>query len=507
VGIIHSSYGGSRAETWVRRARLSAHPRLRALVTSTPPPPPAEATAAWRRAVAAWNAARPPVAPVPPAVAARFAAPAPAATGWRPEEIPRSAEVTPLPPPGSAFAPPPPPGPSTWWRRQVVLPAAFVGQPLVLRLGAIDSCDVTYVQGVRVGATCREQPSSADWPRAYPVPPALTTGRSLTIAVRVNATRGSDGLRGPRATMRLTLGSAPEGPSVALAGTWWWTREPEPTSPALAGPTPPAGTGAPRPTPPPGTRSYQMPGVLWDHMIADLVPAALAGVIWYQGESNTKRADQYRTLLPTLIADWRQAFEQARLPFLIVQLASHHPRWAGAGQRSEEEWPELREAQAAIAAADPASGLAVTLDVGARDDIHPLDKRTVGWRLALQALDRVYRQPIEHAGPTFAGFSREPEGRLRVRFQHAAGLAPGGRFTDRLFGFELAGRDRHYVNAEARIDGDTVLLSAPTVAAPVAVRYGWGDDPTCNLVNRAGLPALPFRTDRWPRLTAGRQLP
>ena len=151
--------------------------------------------------------------------------------------------------------------------------------------------------------------------------------------------------------------------------------------------------------------------------------------------------------------------------------------------------------------------MVVTLDVGERDDIHPLDKSTVGWRLALTALDRVYRQPAEHAGPSLAGFTREPEGRVRVRFQNAAGLTLGGRFTDRLFGFELAGRDRHWVAADARIEGETVVLSAPTVVAPVAVRYGWGDDPLCNLVNRAGLPAAPFRTDRWPRLTAGRQLP
>ena len=264
---------------------------------------------------------------------------------------------------------------------------------------------------------------------------------------------------------------------------------------------------APRPTPPPGTRTYQMPGVLWDHMIADLAPLGLAGVIWYQGESNVRRAEQYRTLLPTLIADWRQAFGHPKLPFLIVQLASYHPRWPGPGQNSDEEWPELRDAQAAVAERDRASGLVVTLDVGERDDIHPLDKSTVGWRLALLALDRVYRQPAEHAGPTLAGFTREPEGRVRVRFHHAAGLTLGGRFPDRLVGFELAGRDRHYVAADARIEGDTVVLSAPTVAAPVAVRYGWGDDPLCNLVNRAGLPAAPFRTDRWPRLTAGRQLP
>ena len=502
VGIIHSSYGGSRAETWVRRARLRAHPALKALVTSTPAPPSAEATASYRQALARWNAARPaPPAPGKAQIAA-YALPTGAAGGWRTAEVPAAFAAG----PAVAAAPGASPGP-VWWRRQVELPSAFVGQPLTLRLGGVDSCDASYVDGVKVGATCREQPQHQHWPRVYAIPASLTRRRMLTIAVRVSEGRGPIGLRGPRAAMKLALGPGADAPAVPLGGPGWWTATETAatavaTADAAASEPPP-----PRPTPPPGTRTYQMPGVLWDHMIADLAPIALAGVIWYQGESNVRRAEQYRTLLPALITDWRQAFGHPKLPFLIVQLASYHPRWPGPGQKSEEEWPELRDAQAAVAAGDRASGLVVTLDVGERDDIHPLDKNTVGWRLALTALDRVYGQTAEHAGPTLAGFTREPDGRVRVRFHHAAGLTLGGRFIDRLVGFELAGRDRHYVAADARIEGDTVVLSAPTVTSPVAVRYGWGDDPLCNLVNRAGLPAAPFRTDRWPRLTAGRRLP
>jgi sialate O-acetylesterase len=498
VGIVHSSYGGSRAETWVRRSRLRATPALKPLVTSTPAPPSAEATASFREALARWNAARPAPAAMTSAQIAAYALPTGSAGGWRATEVQAAFAAG----PAVAAAPgTPSPGP-VWWRRQVELPSAFVGQALTLRLGGVDSCDATYVDGVKVGATCREQPQHQHWLRVYTIPAALTGRRVLTLAVRVSDGRGPIGLRGPRAAMRLALGAGADAPSVALGGPGWWT------APEVAGDrSATAADPAPRPTPPPGTRSYQMPGVLWDHMVADLAPLGLAGVIWYQGESNVRRAEQYRTLLPALIADWRQAFGHPKLPFLIVQLASYHPRWPGPGQNSQEEWPELRDAQAVVAGRDGASGLVVTLDVGERDDIHPLDKSTVGWRLALLALDRVYRQPSEHAGPTLAGFTREPEGRVRVRFHNAAGLTLGGRSVDRLVGFELAGRDRHYVAADARIEGDTVVLSAPTVAAPVAVRYGWGDDPLCNLVNRAGLPAAPFRTDRWPRLTAGRQLP
>jgi sialate O-acetylesterase len=188
-----------------------------------------------------------------------------------------------------------------------------------------------------------------------------------------------------------------------------------------------------------------------------------------------------------------------------VQLANYHPRWPGAGQRSEDEWAELREAQALTAAKVPETELAVTIDIGARDDIHPTNKQEVGRRLALLALARAYGQPVDHAGPVYAGHNVEKDGRLRVRFRHAEGLTAAGPRSERLYGFEIAGRDRRFVAAEAKVDGEAVVLSAATVPAPVAARYGWSDDPLCNLANRAGLPAAPFRTDSWPGLTAGRK--
>jgi sialate O-acetylesterase len=204
-----------------------------------------------------------------------------------------------------------------------------------------------------------------------------------------------------------------------------------------------------------------------------------------------------------MIDDWRAAFGQGAFPFLVVQLANHRPRFPSIGGRNEDDWAELREAQALTAARHPRTYLAVTIDIGDRDDIHPTNKREVARRLVLAAMNGTYGQGVEHAGPTYAGHQALPGGRVRVRYRHAGGLTvAGGDAQDRVQGFELAGTDRQWVAADARIEGDTVILHAPGLPRPVAIRYAWGDDPAGTLTAAAGLPAAPFRTDAWPRLTA-----
>jgi sialate O-acetylesterase len=235
--------------------------------------------------------------------------------------------------------------------------------------------------------------------------------------------------------------------------------------------------------------------VLYNGMIAPLVPFAIKGAIWYQGESNAGRAWQYRTLLPAMIADWRARFGVGDFPFYIVQLAA----WQQSGKEPREnDWAELREAQALTAQKVPNCGLAVAIDIGDARDIHPKDKLDVGRRLALCALANTYGKPIAWSGPWYKAMEAAGKG-IRVHFAHASGLvAKGGK----LQGFAIAGADRKFVWAEAAIEGDAVLVSSPTVAHPVAVRYAWDINPTCNLFNQAGLPAVPFRTDDWPAVTA-----
>ena len=237
---------------------------------------------------------------------------------------------------------------------------------------------------------------------------------------------------------------------------------------------------------------------LYEGMISPLLPYAFRGALWYQGESNALKAHQYRKLLPALIQNWRDASHQQDLDFLIVQLPNHGAMPEEPGQSA---WAELREAQLLTLKKVPHTGLAVTIDVGDPNDLHPHRKLEVGQRLALWALGTTYKQPIEYSGPLYASVQIDG-GEVRVRFTHAgAGLEARGDSV--LRGFALAGADHKLYSAEARIEGDTVVVFSRNVQKPVAVRYAWGDSPRCNLFNKDGLPASPFRTDDWPGITGG----
>ena len=240
------------------------------------------------------------------------------------------------------------------------------------------------------------------------------------------------------------------------------------------------------------------PAGLYNGMIAPLVPYAIQGVIWYQGEANVGRAYNYRKIFPALIRDWRKAWGQGDFPFLFVQLANYLKR---APQPTDSPWAELREAQL-MTISLPRTGMAITIDIGKADDIHPRNKQDVGRRLALAALVIAYGKDTAHSGPVFEGMAVHSK-EARLRFSHIAGglVAAGG---GRLEGFAVAGEHRKFVWADARIDGETVVVSSPKVPKPVAVRYGWANNPACNLRNATGLPASPFRTDNWPGVTAGK---
>jgi sialate O-acetylesterase len=243
------------------------------------------------------------------------------------------------------------------------------------------------------------------------------------------------------------------------------------------------------PRPPMGPGSGFAPARLFNGMIAPFAPYALRGALWYQGESNVSRPQEYAELLPAMIQSWRAAWPLGDFPFLVVQL----PNYVGWDKDTRTGWAFLREAQEAVLHV-PAGGLAVTIDGDEPDNLHPTNKRPVGERLAAIALQRVHdvRDAVA-SGPIFQSLT--PEGAaLRIRFSDAEGL----RSTKpEIPGFAIAGADRVFVPATARIDGTTVIVSAPTVPAPVAVRYAFTNAPEVSLVNAAGLPAAPFRTDAW----------
>lgn len=273
----------------------------------------------------------------------------------------------------------------------------------------------------------------------------------------------------------------------------------EKPKPAWPEPNNPDPMGLPSPS-----RRPQTPAVSFNGMIAPLAPYALRGVIWYQGEANGNAGLEYRTLFPRLIQSWRARWG-AEFTFLFVQLPANG---ADARPVAEGGWPWLREAQL-MTLAQPRTGMAITIDIGDPNNVHPTDKVDVGKRLALLARRDVYGEKIVASGPLYRGCTIAA-GNIRVRFREigsglaigqapwrAPGVAPLP--VDQLVGFHIAGADHIWHEASAKIDGDSVVVSSPAVSTPVAIRYGWANSPRCNLYNREGLPASPFRTDDWTK--------
>ncbi|CAN5549161.1 sialate O-acetylesterase [soil metagenome] len=365
----------------------------------------------------------------------------------------------------------PPKGHGTIWYRKTLDLAS--GDPGTLNLNQIAETDTVWINGQRVGS------NTADWAwRIYPVPAGvLKPGRNV-IAVRVFDPRRRAGFLGKPDQIFLDQG----GKRTELAGEW----KLEVGIETKDIPTKPYDT-EPNPT---------VPTVLYNGMIAPLEPLAIRGAIWYQGETNWGRGMQYRRVLPALIADWRRGFGQGDFPFYIVGLANFQDRRPEPG---DDFWPEVREAQALTAATVKNTGLATIIDVGEADDIHPKDKKTVGERLALNALALEYGQKIAYSGPIYKTMKITGDS-IRLSFNHTDGglIAKDGK----LEGFAVAGEDRKWHWADARIEGDAVVVRSSEVPKPVAVRYAWATNPAASLYNGAGLPTVPFRTDDWPLLSA-----
>ena len=360
-----------------------------------------------------------------------------------------------------------------WFRKEIEIPAAWAGRDLQLAIGAADKSDTTYFNNEKVGGlSMQEDPNAWSVQRVYPVPGRLVKAGRNVIAVRVHSNIHDGGLNGPAAAMRLTCPSLPAAEPLPLAGIWHYAIEADYGLVQL----PPQPFGPDNPNTPCG---------LFNAKIAPLVPYAVRGAIWYQGESNSSRPEQYRELFPVLIHDWRRVWGQPDFAFYFVQLANYTPA-------PVERWPELREAQT-LTLAVPHTGMAVAIDIGAPEDVHPRNKQDVGLRLALNALHQTYGQAdVIPCGPLYKAATREGSS-IRIAFHHTAGgLCAKG---ERLQGFEIAGEDRQFVGAEARIEGAAVVVASPEVPVPVAVRYAWAANPVCNLYNSAGLPASPFRTE------------
>lgn len=349
-----------------------------------------------------------------------------------------------------------------WLRRGFEMPENWEGGDVELHLGAVDDMDTTWINGEQVGMT-----SGWEKPRVYQVPGRLLKRGANVIAVRVLDAAGGGGAYGGNDAMRLVFHAGGQTETVPLSGEW----RGKPGATIRETGWPPSDFSDS-----PGT-----PTVLFNGMISPLLPYAMRGVIWYQGEANVGREKQYRTLFPAMIADWRKQWGGADFPFLFVQIAPY-----------ETMSPEIREAQFLTAKAVKNTAMAVTIDCGDANDIHPADKAPVGARLALAARALAYGEKIEYSGPVFETMKAR-DNKAVLHFSHTGGglVAKDGEIK----GFTVSGEDKRFHPAQARIVGDTVVVSSPEVAKPSAVRYGWANVPEGNLFNQAGLPASPFRMD------------
>lgn len=350
-----------------------------------------------------------------------------------------------------------------WARTEVQIPAELAGKPARLEIGRIVDADITFVNGTQVGSTGYQYP-----PRRYRIPEGVLKAGTNTLAVRISNEQGRGGFVLDK-PYELEIGDT----LIDLKGEWRYK---------VATQMPPLA---------PPTFIRWKPAGLYNGMIAPLTNIPFTGTIWYQGESNTYAPDEYAVMFPAMIVDWRKQWNRPELPFLYVQLANYmEPK----DQPQDSNWARLREAQLETLAV-PHTAMAVTIDVGEWNDIHPLNKKTVGERLAAAARHEAYDEELVYSGPLYKTMAREGN-KIVLSFDHVDGglVAKDGELQE----FAIAGKDGNFVWAQAKIRGDKIVVWNDQLAEPVAVRYAWADNPeNANLYNKAGFPASPFRTDDW----------
>ncbi len=481
VGLINTSWGGTRIESWMSKESLLADPSTKkdALLYEEILRNPAQAQQAQKayrqllEEYRLWEANNLPEDPGNTGYGQGWADPAFDTKDWKEMYVPQYWQKA-----GLYFSG------VLWFRRDLEIPTELAGEDLVLHLGPCDKTDVTYFNNVEVGRIGKETPNSWAVDRIYTIPGKFVKVGRNTIAVRIMSNCCAGGFAGNAPDMHVSVVGGDS--LIRLSGKWQYKVEHNfgcvKVPPPLLPPQP-CGNGKPK-----------APHILYDNMIVPLIPYGIRGVIWYQGESNAEdNPVAYRALLPAMIRDWRFAWQQGDFYFLVVQLPNYWETYWGTPVLGESRWARIREAET-MALALPHTGMAVTIDIGEPTDIHPKNKQDVGRRLARAALGTAYGKKIVYSGPLYQSFILE-KNRIRISFDHiGSGLLAKGKTLE---GFTVAGEDRKFAWANAAVEGKTVVVSSDKVRKPVAVRYAWADNPACNLYNKEGLPSSPFRTDDW----------
>ncbi len=357
-----------------------------------------------------------------------------------------------------------------WYRKEIRLTEQQSNADATLHLGKVDDSDITFMNGIEIGKT-----ETYDKERIYSIDKKyLNPGKNM-IVVRVNDTGGNGGIWGDPKDQFLAIGNE----KVDISGDWKFKISKATVGAVNIGPN-----------------SY--PTLLFNGMINPILPYGIKGAIWYQGESNAGRAKQYQRIFPEMITDWRTHWNQGDFPFLFVSLANFNPPAETPG---ESDWAELREAQTKTLSL-PNTGMALTIDIGEALDIHPKNKQDVGKRLALNALKVAYNKDIVYSGPMYKSVEFKV-GKAFITFSETgSGLKAKDKYGY-LKGFTIAGADKKFKWAKAEIvDSQTVVVFSEEIKDPKSVRYGWANNPDdVNLYNVEGLPANPFRTDDWPGIT------
>jgi sialate O-acetylesterase len=466
IGLIHTSWGGTIAEAWTSAETLKTIPdfvaavrKIENSVKEDNAPSVEEQLVTWSKSVLANDAGL-------KGGDAGWQSASFDATSWKSITLPANWESNGMDNIDGVV----------WFRKSINIPESWAGKEVKLNLGPIDDNDVTFVNGVKVGETVGYGND-----RVYTIPAEKVKSGPFVIAIRVTDTGGGGGIYGGQNVLTM---SSTTGEKISLSGEWKFKLGLDFKNIA---PMPGSNDGPNRTT------------VLYNAMIHPYLQFPIKGAIWYQGESNADRANQYRTLFPAMIKDWRKSWNQPTFPFYFVQLANF--------MKVETEpvasaWAELRDAQKQTLSL-PNTGMAVAIDIGNDLDIHPKNKQDVGKRLALIALAKDYGVNIPFTGPVYK--SQQITGNsVKLTF---TGIESGLKTKDggAVKGFIVAGKDQKFHWADAKIVGNQVIVTSAEVADPVSVRYAWANNPVCNLVDGSGLPASPFKTDNWADTTLSKK--